>query len=232
MKNRKKDILENSINKELSKSNPDFSVVKKLLLKLFIHENPDISINRDKLNLEDKNQIERWLNKKHPDLSRFIILKPVYKFIFGGDLFHKIDSYSQYHCPLCNGNSIAIYFIIHIPPQSFQSNNKKLKMAFTDCIQDQMQKKKIDSLKNKRLCVLITFILNKDRPEKDIDNMAKMLLDACNGVLYKDDKQIDHLNLFKFRTNKSEEYIAFNIRESQININNDVLFEEFFIDWG
>ena len=36
----------------------------------------------------------------------------------------------------------------------------------------------------------------------DIDNLAKGILDACNGVLWKDDSQIVDLHIRKFTTNE------------------------------
>ncbi len=34
-------------------------------------------------------------------------------------------------------------------------------------------------------------------PRPDIDNIAKAVLDACNGIIYSDDKQIWHMTVFK-----------------------------------
>jgi len=43
-----------------------------------------------------------------------------------------------------------------------------------------------------RLAVEIVFVC-KNRRKRDVDNMAKLVLDALNGVAYVDDDQIDHL---------------------------------------
>lgn len=42
----------------------------------------------------------------------------------------------------------------------------------------------------------ITFVL-PDKRRKDLDNLAKNCLDACNGILYKDDSQVHKLTLSK-----------------------------------
>lgn len=34
-------------------------------------------------------------------------------------------------------------------------------------------------------------------PRPDIDNIAKAVLDGCNGIIYSDDKQIWHMTVFK-----------------------------------
>ncbi len=46
------------------------------------------------------------------------------------------------------------------------------------------------------LRVDITFHL-PDRRRRDIDNLSKAVLDACNGILWVDDKQIHDLHLHK-----------------------------------
>lgn len=46
---------------------------------------------------------------------------------------------------------------------------------------------------------------------KDIDNVAKVVLDALNGVLYKDDKQIIELNITKEYNEIEELVIEFDL---------------------
>jgi Holliday junction resolvase RusA-like endonuclease len=44
--------------------------------------------------------------------------------------------------------------------------------------------------------VLINFDL-KDKRRVDLDNLSKAILDACNGIVWVDDKQIIDLHLTK-----------------------------------
>lgn len=46
----------------------------------------------------------------------------------------------------------------------------------------------------------------------DIDNLAKGILDACNGILWNDDSQIVQLFIFKFITD-SKPYVEISVEE-------------------
>lgn len=53
---------------------------------------------------------------------------------------------------------------------------------------------------------------------KDLDNIAKTILDALNGIAYKDDKQVVDLEVRKYYSNKDndyQEYIEVRIRPIQ-----------------
>ena len=46
---------------------------------------------------------------------------------------------------------------------------------------------------------------------KDLDNIAKTILDALNGIAYKDDKQVCEMYVRKEYSRKDEEYVEVNI---------------------
>ena len=46
---------------------------------------------------------------------------------------------------------------------------------------------------------------------KDLDNIAKTILDALNGIAYEDDKQIVELHCEKYYTSKNTEYVEVKI---------------------
>ena len=51
----------------------------------------------------------------------------------------------------------------------------------------------------------VNIILHyKDKKKRDIDAYIKQLLDAMTGVVYKDDSQIDELNVTKIRESDKE----------------------------
>jgi hypothetical protein len=59
---------------------------------------------------------------------------------------------------------------------------------------------------------------------KDCDNMAKGLLDAFEGILYKDDRQIDHLDLVKVHSAPgSPGYILVRRASTALNTHRDVV---------
>lgn len=55
---------------------------------------------------------------------------------------------------------------------------------------------------------------------KDLDNIAKTVLDALNGIAYKDDKQVYKLNISKkyLSSSSDQEFIEVTIFESESNI--------------
>lgn len=42
-------------------------------------------------------------------------------------------------------------------------------------------------------------------PAADLDNLYKLVTDACQGVLYKNDSQIDRAQIYRFKGKKGEE---------------------------
>lgn len=48
---------------------------------------------------------------------------------------------------------------------------------------------------------------------KDLDNIAKTILDALNGVAYKDDKQVQELNVIKRYSDRDYEYVSVEIED-------------------
>lgn len=66
----------------------------------------------------------------------------------------------------------------------------------------------------------------------DLDNLAKVLLDSLQGLLFSNDRQIDHLSLLRVQTQDVEEYIVVSIRASSINQHVDVLFHRLQHGWA
>ena len=54
---------------------------------------------------------------------------------------------------------------------------------------------------------------NGNRRRRDLDNMAKLVLDALNGEAYDDDHRVVELNLRKFFTDKDNARSVITIRE-------------------
>jgi Holliday junction resolvase RusA-like endonuclease len=74
------------------------------------------------------------------------------------------------------------------------------------------------------VCMRIVFVLGEGATMKDCDNMAKGLLDAFQGLLYVDDKQVEHLDLIKVhRSPGSPGYILIRRASTTINDHADVL---------
>lgn len=58
--------------------------------------------------------------------------------------------------------------------------------------------------------VRLSFFFKK-MPKADVDNLAKSVLDAANGILYKDDSQIVDLSIKKFELKDSEPSFAIGV---------------------
>ena len=63
-----------------------------------------------------------------------------------------------------------------------------------------------------QLLVEIDFY-NGNRRRRDLDNMAKLVLDALNKEAYEDDNQVIELNLRKFFTDKERARTVITLRE-------------------
>ena len=218
---------------ELNSESPDYLKVKRDVIEAFCKEH-NYKINSiDEIPLETQDEISRWLNRKYPDISNFIKYVPVSKFIFGSSLSSKISTISQFHCPQCDGKHPVIIFPIKIPPISYQTQKTKLRNAFKRAIRSYFSNKKNSHYFGKnRICLQLVFINGLSTKEKDVDNMAKLLVDSFEEILYKNDRQIDHLNLMKIRWDGDEEYVYVNIRQSTLNNHNNVLFDKIFHNWA
>lgn len=54
-----------------------------------------------------------------------------------------------------------------------------------------------------RLSILIKFF--GARRNADLDNLYKLITDSCQGILYKNDSQIDHAAIWRHSASKGEE---------------------------
>lgn len=92
--------------------------------------------------------------------------------------------------------------------------SKKFKEDFATLIKLEMT----DPMYHGAIKVNIDIYRNFPKPTSkkygDIDNLAKGILDACNGILWKDDSQIVSLNVEKFITD-SEPNIKLVVQEWQ-----------------
>lgn len=112
-------------------------------------------------------------------------------------------------------------FIIFANPKSFQTKKKKDIEFLKRRIKKQIShlpaptKKIIRELYEKPLSVRLDFYLTpRDYQTMDVDNIAKLLNDLLKGVLFKDDKQINHLECLKLKIGKGLwGSVGINIRE-------------------
>lgn len=226
---------------ELKSDLPDISIVRKLVIQAYNAEN-NTSVDCKTITYEEEEEIVRWLNQilieNRCSQSLFYEKNVVLLPFISSTLSHKISSLSQFHCPICSrrNNSVArviTFRITAISKQSVASEPAKRK-AFEKAIKFELNSLQSSHTfqRGDKLCVHIVFVLGKQNRDKDLDNMAKALLDALKGMLFGDDMDIDHLSLMKIKTTEDDDYVTVNIRGSALNQQNDVIFNSMHHVWG
>jgi hypothetical protein len=61
--------------------------------------------------------------------------------------------------------------------------------------------------------------------------MAKTLLDAMQGYVYANDRQIDHLDVIRLESTADDAFIGIRIAVTGISENIDVILPEFDVTW-
>jgi Holliday junction resolvase RusA-like endonuclease len=182
-------------------------------------------------------QVASWMNKNAETFSHLLLrrrsrLVPA----FSATLSQKVSQLAQFHCPLCSHTPTGIpssTIPIRIPPISKQSAAQargKVK-AFEAAIAHRFKGRAPHLPASARVCLLIVFVVSRKRRKRDLDNMAKAVVDALKNVLFGDDRGIDHLNLLRIES-PDEEYVYVNVRESSLNDHSDVLLPRMHHSWG
>ncbi len=156
--------------------------------------------------------------------------------VFSPSLSAKVFALSQFHCPICatkDGLFPVCIIPIRVTPVSKQaiSKTRKKRAAFEKAIRHHFANEKSLLSKDASICLLLVFVVRDKGAQKDVDNMAKAIVDAVKNVLFGDDSRIDHLNILRIKS-PDEEFIYLNIRETQINDHRDVLVPSMLHSWA
>lgn len=152
--------------------------------------------------------------------------------LFHLDLSDKLSWLSQLHCPICKPDFPVHTIPVRIEPRSFQCIDSVDRSAFKLAVRDRMASSNISMATHARLCVHLVFSCSVSRTAKDLDNMAKLFIDAIKGVIMGDDVHIDHLSIVRLEHEESEESIFLRISNSNLNTHNDVVARVFNHEWG
>lgn len=155
---------------------------------------------------------------------------------FSPSLTAKISALAQFNCPICatKDGLFPVHKIpIRITPVSKQaiSQTPKKRAAFERAIRHRFKDHKTPFPPDRAICLLIVFVVKTKGAQKDLDNMAKAIVDALKNVLFGDDRQIDHLNIIRIKS-PDEEFVYLNIRQTQLNEHSDVLVPRMFHSWA
>jgi Endodeoxyribonuclease RusA len=221
---------------ELKLESPDPLVVREQFLLEFVRHTGQQFANTEPSSAELRD-VSAWLNKHAdtflPELTRH---RRVLVQSFFSSLSSKASSLAQFHCPLCsgNGNDGPVWTIpIRIPPISKQaaSQAKGKVAAFERAIASRFTGGGPWLGPADSVCLLLVFVVHPTAKRKDLDNMAKAIVDAVKSILFGDDRQIDHLNLIRLKA-PGEEYVYINLRKSRLNDHSNVLLREMHHSWA
>jgi len=181
----------------------------------------------ENMTIDEKLDVKRYLMKNHGrDLTMFYF-KTGNKWYFS--LSEKYSLLSQIHCPYCgHGSTGSPNCTIPIKGRLFSSQYKSKRR--NEAIE--ALKKEMDVLsawinymsKGDKICLLLVFSLAKQSKDKDIDNMAKIILDVLKKRLFNDDIDIHHMNCFKVFNETDSDKVHIHISKSEINENKDTIF--------
>lgn len=220
---------------ELLKERPDNSMVRKQILDAYqtatgLHLSQPPTLSELEL-------VAGWINANYASFSLlFNKAHPTIKTVYSTSLSSKAFLLAQHHCPICTTHEDSFparVFSIRIPPVSKQAAAKKKgrREAFERAIKHRFADNSTPFPEHISICLLIVFVVKATGAQKDLDNMAKALLDAVKNVLFGDDRKIDHLNILRIKS-PGEEFVCLNIRETRLNDHDDVLSPQMLHSWA
>jgi len=76
------------------------------------------------------------------------------------------------------------------------------------------------------------FVCSSRRKRRDLDNMAKLLMDSIKDVVMEDDTHVDHLNLMRLTHEADEEFVSLRISGSKLNEHDNVVYPSLRHSWA
>jgi Holliday junction resolvase RusA-like endonuclease len=227
---------------ELQSDSPNYEKIRAHILSIYnaaTGNNLEPDISADDVRLRE---VARWVNKAsdEPGYSALWKEKSVTLPSYSSSLSAKVNTFAQYRCPICTHNTDPHIISIRLGGVTRQTRDSDIIEAFKKAIAYSLRTHigydrlapipPFDGL----LCVQVVFVdarEKKGRKRKDLDNMAKLLLDSLQGNLFKNDRQIDHLSLLRITSRDDEECILVSIQPSFLNQHDDVLFQGMHFNW-
>jgi Holliday junction resolvase RusA-like endonuclease len=147
-------------------------------------------------------------------------------------LSDKANWLSQQHCRVCNPTFPISVIPIRIRPESWQALESVNKSAFKSAIQHRLTSGHTYTTQTGRICLSFLFVCSSNRRRRDLDNMAKLLMDSVKGLVMEDDTNVDHLNLMRLTHEGEEEYVSFQISGSRLNNHDDTAYPHLQHSWA
>jgi len=163
-----------------------------------------------------------WLNRNYEHLGIYF-KRPMLDKSAHITLSDKADWFSQRFCHVCHPDSVISNMALRIRPESWQALDSDNKAAFKAALAHRFSQRPHVARHNGRICLTFVFVCSATRRIRDVDNMAKLLMDSMKGHVMGDDKEVDHLNIIRLVHEGDEEFILVRISESNINDHSDVV---------
>jgi Holliday junction resolvase RusA-like endonuclease len=205
---------------------PDFALIKQLVEQAYTIETGQEATDK---------AVASWIRnaaRDNPNFRGLLTERKLPRYVMFPDAASKFEYLMQRPCDLCLQYQMVdfIRFMLHTPPVSRQVARSG---AFKDAVQDYLGRVQHDftDFYDARLCVAVTFVLSTRGQSPDLDNLAKILLDALQGYAYGNDNQIDHLDLVRGKTDGNDSFIGIRIAVTDISDNSDTVLPEFNVRW-
>jgi Holliday junction resolvase RusA-like endonuclease len=115
---------------------------------------------------------------------------------------------------------------------SHQSASSETLRDLTREVKNRLLGRNVSANSALRFCLALTFVVNKSRKDRDLDNMAKATQDAVSRALNFDDARIVHLDVVKLSFSDAEECVYLRLATSSLNTHNDVVGAYFNHSFG
>jgi len=206
---------------------PDFAKIKRIVSQAYSTETGIREV--------DDKALASWMRRaarENPNFHGLCVDKTPPRHIVFPDLAGKFDYMMQRPCLLCLPYQRVQYirFQLHTPPVSRQVERQA---AFKLAVQDYLKRVNHDfsDFFDSRLCIAVTFALKAGGQVSDVDNMTKTLLDALQGYAYRNDSQVDHLDLVRLNSGSEDSFIGVRIAVTEVASNVDAIRPEFDVVW-
>lgn len=221
---------------QLQNEIPDKRVLKQFLLDAYNSQSEDRT--RDKALGTDFIKW-LWFQLEHGDAVQSVLMRrwPRLQTLLFETFSSKVTKLSQRHCFICGGTHppsalFPIYVLpVRITPISRQATTPMLFRAFKKAICSHFERRSID-IRHSRLCLAVTFVLDSQSRDRDIDNMVKAFQDALAEALGFNDRHILHLDVIKLRFRNIEECLYVRIAPSYLNEHDDVVLQQLNHSWA
>ena len=172
-----------------------------------------------------------WLMKNYEHLDIYT-KTPVLDKSAHVTLSDKANWLAQQGCHVCHPASPISVIPLRIRPESWQALDSIDKAAFKAALSHRLSRSPHIKAQEGHICLTFLFVCSARRRARDLDNMAKLVVDSIKGIVMGDDRDVDHLNLMRLTHEGEDEYVTFRISASNINNHGDVVHTELRHCWA